>query len=137
MPPVLKATFNSPALLGLKGRRDMFQLGYLLPGFRFRARILPETYSSGGAKCNAAIIRVNGKRHLNQHILVFWSYVCHSISKYPFFISTKGSWTYPYFSCSAKLWLISYTIPLVHTKNASQLIGLLVIDVSLSGHKDT
>ena len=65
----------------------MFQLGYLLPGFRFRARILPETYSSGGAKCNAAIIRVNGKRHLNQHILVFWSYVCHSISKYPFFLS--------------------------------------------------
>ena len=48
----------------------MFQLGYLLPGFRFRARILPETYSSGGAKYNAAIIRVNGmKRHLNQHIL--------------------------------------------------------------------
>ena len=118
----------------------MFQLGYLLPGFRFRARILPETYSSGGAKYNAAIIRVNGmKRHLNQHIL-------HSflVLRLPFhfkislfFISTKGSWTYPYFSCSAKLWLISYTIPLVHTKNASQLIGLLVIDVSLSGHKDT
>lgn len=48
-------------------------------------------------------------------------------------IFSPGSWTFPYFSCSSRTWLLSYTIPLVNMKNASQLIGLFVVDVNVSG----
>ena len=60
---------------------------------------------------------------------------------------SPGSWTFPYFSCAAHAWLVSYTLPLFNSNNArlpgsefdnferfcfSNLIGLFVMDISVS-----
>ncbi|KAK6628064.1 hypothetical protein RUM44_010546 [Polyplax serrata] len=47
-------------------------------------------------------------------------------------ISYKGWWTFPYYSCTARRWLISYSVPVPPTgRHAAK--GFLSVDVDVSG----
>ena len=48
-------------------------------------------------------------------------------------VTFLGWWTWPYFHCSSKRWLITYSIPVTRGPSSSdRLDGLLTVDVSVS-----
>jgi len=53
--------------------------------------------------------------------------------KFPSPQFSHGSWTFPYYSCKTRKWMISYTLPVFPSTNTSNFIGLLVMDLSVSG----